>query len=128
MNTHATIEGLLEASFSMRSVSYRRKVGDCSSQNFLLLISQHCPGRTEEPQKAKQDSRFASLGTKPGPLESDGRNAGATIRYRVVRLCCFTVGSSRLRRFLALRHKPSIKATTRREMKPRPIQFGCMYN
>jgi hypothetical protein len=27
-NTHATIEELLEASFSVRSVSYQRKVGD----------------------------------------------------------------------------------------------------
>jgi hypothetical protein len=29
INTHATIEEYLDTSFSMRSVSYERKVGDC---------------------------------------------------------------------------------------------------
>jgi hypothetical protein len=37
-NTQAKIEELLVASFSMPSVSYQTKEGDCSSQNFLLYI------------------------------------------------------------------------------------------
>jgi hypothetical protein len=36
-NTHVTIEELLDASFSVRSVSYQRKVDISSSQNFLLV-------------------------------------------------------------------------------------------
>jgi hypothetical protein len=35
--TRAIIEKLLDASFSMLSVRYQRKVGDCSSQNFLFF-------------------------------------------------------------------------------------------
>jgi hypothetical protein len=35
-NTHATIEGLLYASFSMWSVSYQGKEAISSSQNFLF--------------------------------------------------------------------------------------------
>jgi hypothetical protein len=36
-NTQATIEGLLDMSFSMWDGSYQRKVGNCSSRNFLFL-------------------------------------------------------------------------------------------
>jgi hypothetical protein len=37
MNTHGTIEEFLDPSFSMWSMSYQRKVGDSSSQNFLFI-------------------------------------------------------------------------------------------
>jgi hypothetical protein len=37
-NTHATIEELLDASFSMWPVSYEGKYANSSSQNFLLNI------------------------------------------------------------------------------------------
>jgi hypothetical protein len=38
MNTHATIEELLDASFSMRSVSCEEKVAISPSHNFLLYM------------------------------------------------------------------------------------------
>jgi hypothetical protein len=38
-NTHATIEELLEASFSMWPVSYQGKQAISSSQNFLVYLS-----------------------------------------------------------------------------------------
>jgi hypothetical protein len=38
-NTKATIEEFLDASFSMRSVSYQTKQAISSSQNFLLTFS-----------------------------------------------------------------------------------------
>jgi hypothetical protein len=38
MNTHVTIEELLDASFSMRSVSYQRKVGDSFFQELFVLV------------------------------------------------------------------------------------------
>jgi hypothetical protein len=47
-NTHATTEELLEASFSMRPVSYQGKEEIVSSQNFLLLRDRLVyPGRTK---------------------------------------------------------------------------------
>jgi hypothetical protein len=41
-NTHASIEELLGVSFYMRSLSYQRKAGDSSSQNFLQLCWTCC--------------------------------------------------------------------------------------
>jgi hypothetical protein len=38
MNTHATIEELLDASFSMRLVSFQRKVGNCFFPELLVYI------------------------------------------------------------------------------------------
>jgi hypothetical protein len=38
MNTHATIEELLDVLFSVQSLSYQRKVGDSSSQNFCIIL------------------------------------------------------------------------------------------
>jgi hypothetical protein len=37
-NTHATIEELLDVSFSMRSVSYQRKVGDYFSEFLVTYL------------------------------------------------------------------------------------------
>jgi hypothetical protein len=37
-NTYITIEELLDASFSMRSVSYQRKIGDWFFPELLILI------------------------------------------------------------------------------------------
>jgi hypothetical protein len=37
-NTHATIEELLDASFSMWPVTYQGKYAISSSQNFLLVV------------------------------------------------------------------------------------------
>jgi hypothetical protein len=45
MNTHATIEELSDASFSMTSVSYQKKIGGWSSQNFLINLKAFQAGR-----------------------------------------------------------------------------------
>jgi hypothetical protein len=36
-NTHAAIEELLDGSFSLRSVAYKRKVGDCCFPELLVF-------------------------------------------------------------------------------------------
>jgi hypothetical protein len=47
MNTQATLDELLDAAFSMRSVSYQRKVGDFENRGLihswrLLTSYEHC--------------------------------------------------------------------------------------
>jgi hypothetical protein len=45
-NTHATIEELLNASVSMRSMSYQRKVGDWFFPELLVILTLPCPVST----------------------------------------------------------------------------------
>jgi hypothetical protein len=71
-NTHATIEILLDASFSMWSVSYQGKYAINSSQNFLLYIyggdqrqwvptKVHYPSPLRFPPMMITQGRFCSL-------------------------------------------------------------------